>query len=137
MYEIISINFDEMPDLFKDSEVYKALVEHKKQLQLFSNSCNFDLRLHNYKELCATISTLTYWRFNKTPIGFYHNILGRENALKRILLDNEHDLSLRFETNRIFWELGIMVLCDSREQRIESAKYHKLNSLVEFLEKNC
>lgn len=125
-----------MPDLFKDSEVYKAL-EHKKQLQIFENSCNFELRMRNYNELCATISTLTYWRFNKTPISFYYKIMGRENTLKRILLENEYDLSLRFETNRTFWELGIMVLCDSRKERIESAKNLKLDSLAEFLEKNC
>ena len=126
---------DELSDMFKQSAIYKSL-NYNKQLHLFSNSCNFDLNMRNYKELCSALTTLTYWRFDKTPHTFYYKVQGLAKTLKHILLENEHDLSLRFETNRTFWELGIMVLCDSREERIESAKNLKLDSLVEFLEKN-
>ena len=134
MCEIISVDMDELSDMFKQSAIYKSLKDNK-QLHLFSNSCNFDLNMRNYKELCSAINTLTYWRFDKIPYSYYYKVQGLAKTLKRILLENEHDLSLQFETNRRFWELGIMVLCDSREEQIASAKHHKLDSLVEFLEK--
>ena len=126
---------DELSDMFKQSSIYKSL-KHKKQLHLFSNSCNFDLNMRNYKEVCSAINTLTYWRFDKTPYSFYYKVQGLAKTLKTILYENERDLSLQFETNRTFWELGVMVLGDSREERIVSAKNLKLHNLAEFLEKN-
>ena len=124
----------ELSDTFKQSALYKSLKDNK-QLHLFSNSCNFNLNMRNHKELCSTINTLTYWRFDKTPYCFYYKVQGLARTLKRILYENERDLSLQFETNRTFWELGIMVLCDSREEQIASAKNLKLDNLAEFLEK--
>ena len=134
MCEIISVDMDELSDMFKQSAIYKSLKDNK-QLHLFSNSCNFDLNMRNYKELCSAINTLTYWRFDKIPYSYYYKVQGLAKTLKRILYENERDLSLQFETNHRFWELGIMVLCDSREEQIASAKNLKLDSLVEFLEK--
>jgi hypothetical protein len=92
--------------------------------------------MRNYKEVCSAINTLTYWRFDKTPYSFYYKVQGLAKTLKTILYENERDLSLQFETNRTFWELGVMVLGDSREERIMSAKNLKLHNLAEFLEKN-
>ena len=135
MCEIISIDMEDLSDMFKQSAIYESL-KHNNQLHLFSNSCNFDLNMRNYKELCSAINTLTYWRFDKIPHTFYYKVQGLAQTLKCILYDNERELSLQFETNRRFWELGIMVLCDSREEQIASAKNLKLDNLVEFLEKN-
>lgn len=126
---------DDLSDMFKQSAIYKSL-KHNKQLHIFENICNFNLNMRNYKELCTALSTLTYWRFDKTPHTFYYKVQGLAQSLKRILYENERDLSLQFETNRTFWELGVMVLSESREEQIASAKSLKLDNLVEFLEKH-
>jgi len=135
MASFVTVNFDFVPDVFHNSGIFKSRNKmiNKDQIVLLKNVCNFDFNMSNYTELCSALETLRYWRFDKTPISFYNNVLARRSAIRKILLENDNDLLLRFHHFKPFAETCVLAISNTAES-YELAQQLGLSSLMNFLE---
>lgn len=131
--EIVKVNLDELPDLFKQSRMYKSCCFKHQVLNLFSNGCHFDLTMRSYRELCWTLDTLQYWQFEKIPENVYRNVIGKEIMIRKIFDDNYRDLFLRYPNFAPLLEIGVLAFGKTLEEKIEMAIHHRLENLLEFL----
>lgn len=130
--EMEKVNLNELPELFKQSEMYKTGAQ-PTVFYLYSNLCHFDLTMRSYKELCRTLDTLRQWRFRKTPKQVYWNVAGRENTIRQIMYDNCRDLFLRYPNFAPLLEIGILAFGETLEEKVAMARHHELENLVDFL----
>lgn len=132
----ITIDLENLPDLFKQSRIYKSLIISTQSITLFPNVCHFDLTMYSYRDFCRTMETLRYWQFNKTPTQVYYNVLGHEHAIRNIFIHNCQDLFLRYETFPPLLEIGILAFGNTHDEQYSMALHHKLTCLITYLE-NC
>ena len=130
--EMEKVNLNELPELFKQSEMYKTGAQ-PTVFYMYSNLCHFDLTMRSYKELCRTLDTLRQWRFRKTPKQVYWNVAGRENTIRQIMDDNCRDLFLRYPNFAPLLEIGILAFGETLEEKVAMARHHELENLVAFL----
>ena len=130
----ITIDLETLPDLFKQSRIYKSLIISTQSITLFPNVCHFDLTMHSYRDLCRTMETLRYWQFNKTPTQVYCNVIGHEHKIRDIFIHNSEDLFLRYETFSPLFEVGILAFGNTYDEQCRTAQDLKFTSLIEYLE---
>ena len=130
----------ELPEKFMLSKVYRICKKYNQTTiaNVFENCCHFDLSLRTYNEIFWSMDTLQYWQFEKTPMCLYENIAGREAILRKIVIENQRELFMRYPNFKPFLEFCILVLGDSIEEKYEMAKFHGLHGLMDYLcgEKN-
>ena len=137
MAKFVTVEFDLIPEMFHASHVFQSRGQmiNSEQIVLQQNVCNFDLRMNNYTELCRALDTLRYWNFEKTPECFYTSVLAKKHTIREIVLSNDYDLLMRFQTFCTFAELCVLVISnESEKQRV--AAYLGLSHLVDFLARN-
>ena len=132
--EIVKVDLENLPELFKQSRIYRLGNLKHNVFSLFSNSCHFDLTMRTYNELCCTMDTLKYWQFEKTPVNVYYNIIGQETRMRQIFDDNCRDLFLRYPNYAPLLEIGILAFGDTKEEMAAMAKHHGLGNLLAFLQ---
>jgi len=137
MAKFVTVEFDLIPEMFHALRVFQSRGQmiNSEQIVLQQNVCNFDLKMNNYIELCRALDTLRYWNFEKTPECFYTSVLAKKHTIREIVLSNDYDLLMRFQTFRTFAELCVLVISnESEKQRV--AAYLELSHLVDFLARN-
>lgn len=132
--ELVNLNLEDMPELFKQSRIYKIGNFKHPVFTVFSNSCHFDLTMRSYNELCWTLDTLRYWQFDKTPENVYRNVVGRETTIRQIFNDKCKDLFLRYPNYTPLLEIGVLACGDTKEEMVAMARHHGLGNLLVFLE---
>jgi hypothetical protein len=137
MSQFVTVEFDLIPEIFHASHVFQSRVQmiNSKQILLQQNVCNFNLRMNNYTELCRALDTLRYWNFEKTPECFYTSVLSKKHTIREIVISNEYNLLMRFQTFRIFAELCVLVISNNYEKQRVAARLG-LTQLVDFLSRN-
>ena len=137
MAEFVTVDFDIVPEMFHISHVFQSRGKmiNSDQIVLQQNVCNFDLRMNNYTELCRALDTLRYWNFEKTPECFYTSVLSKKHTIRNIVLNNDYDLLMRFQTFRTFAELCVLVISNEPEKQHVAAQLG-LTHLVDFLARN-
>jgi hypothetical protein len=134
MSELITIAFNSLPEIFHQSRVYKSRnqLKNHEEILLLNNVCNFKLQINNYTELCYALETLRYWNFEKTPECFYNMILAKKTIIREIILQNEYDLIMRFQTFKTFAEMCVLTVANANELILIAADL-KLINLIEYI----
>ena len=108
-------------------------MKNSDQIILFENVCNFELKMNNYIEVCRALETLRYWNFTKTPECFYTSVLAKRSIIRDIILKNDHDMLLLFQTLRPFAELCVLTISETSEMR-QVAENLGLVDLLRFID---
>jgi hypothetical protein len=134
MAEFIIVEFDLVPELFHGSHVFQSrtMMKNSDKIVLQNHACNFELKMNNYKELCSALETLRYWNFAKTPECFYYMVLAKKTIIREIILENEYDMMLRFQTFRTFAETCVLTIL-GRNEMIQVATQLGLTQLASFV----
>jgi hypothetical protein len=134
MAEFIIVEFDLVPELFHGSRVFQSrtMMKNSDKIVLQHHACNFELKMNNYKELCSALETLRYWNFAKTPECFYYMVLAKKTIIREIILENEYDMMLRFQTFRTFAETCVLTIL-GRNEMIQVATQLGLTQLASFV----
>jgi hypothetical protein len=137
MAEFVTVEFDLVPEMFHISHVFQSRGKmiNNDQIVLQQNVCNFDLRMNNYTELCRALDTLQYWNFEKTPECFYTSVLSKKHIIHNIVINNDYNLLMRFQTFRTFAELCVLVISNESEKQHVAVELG-LSHLVDFLTRN-
>ena len=137
MAEFVTVDFESVPEMFHASHVFQSRGKmiNSEQIVLQQNVCSFDLKMNNYTELCRALDTLRYWNFEKTPECFYTSVLSKKHTIREIVLSNDYDLLMRFQTFRTFAELCVLVISNEPEKQHVAAQLG-LTHLVDFLARN-
>lgn len=137
MAEYIVVEFNNIPDLFHTSRIFASRKDMKNtdQIVLLNNVCNFELRMNTYDELCYAVETLRYWNFAETPHCFYTMVLARKTQIRELILKNEYDLLLRFQTFRTFAEMCVLTIT-TRGEMEQTAKQLGLDNLLSYMSTN-
>ena len=137
---LVDVNFGDLPNSFKQSRIYKSQIQlniddTKVVFKLFDNVCNFDLKMNNYTTLCSALETIRYWNFENTPECFYNAILCKKTIIRDIIILNEYDLVLRFQTLVPFAEMCALTMTKP-DEFMNIALNLKLYKLIAFLSPN-
>jgi hypothetical protein len=135
MSDLIIVDFNMIPEMFHESRLFKSRNQMKNsdQIILFENVCNFELKMNNYIEVCRALETLRYWNFTKTPECFYTSVLAKRSIIRDIILKNDHDMLLLFQTLRPFAELCVLTISETSEMR-QVAENLGLVDLLRFID---
>lgn len=134
MAEYIVVEFDTIPDLFRTSRIFASRKNMKDtdKIVLLNNVCNFELRMNNYDELCYALETLRYWNFEETPQCFYTMVLAKKTLIRKIILENEYDMLMRFQTFRTFAEVCVLTV-SKRDEMEHTATQLRLDNLLAYI----
>jgi len=134
MAEFIIVEFDLVPEIFHGSHVFQSrtMMKNSDKIVLQNHACNFELKMNNYKELCSALETLRYWNFAKTPECFYCMVLAKKTIIRDIILKNDYDMLLRFQTFRVFAEICVLTI-SGKDEMLQVAQQLGLTQLANFV----
>lgn len=135
MSNLITVELNNIPEMFHTSRIFKARdqLKNRDQIILFENVCNFELKMNNYIEICRALETLRYWNFAKTPECFYNTVLSKKLIIRDIILKNEYNMILMFQTLKPFAEMCVLTISDPSEMR-QIAENLELVDLIKFID---
>lgn len=135
MSQFVSVCFESIPDVFHNSRVFKSKdsMKNPNEIVLPENVCNFEFKMNNYIDVCRALETLRYWNFEKTPECFYTCVLAKKSFIRNIIIQNDYNMLLMFQTLRPFAELCVLTISEPSEMR-QVAENLGLVDLIRFID---